>query len=204
MPDVTLGSYYIICNVCSYPIFVRGDLENNIVCDRCGEIEDRLKPKSARLTLVFSLTALIFYFPANIFPFMTIELYGSRNSSTIWGGILSLIESGSWFIALVVFLASLLIPFIKLIILFYLTLARNNNHPRFMSRLYHAVEVLGRWSMLDIFLLAVLVAIMKLGPWTVVRPEIGSFLFVLVVVFTMLASANFDPRLLWETYDKSL
>jgi paraquat-inducible protein A len=204
MPDVTLGPYYIICNVCSYPILVSGNLENNIVCDRCGEIEDRLKAKSARLTLVFSLTALIFYFPANIFPFMTIELYGSRNSSTIWGGILSLIESGSWFIALVVFLASMLIPFVKLIILFYLALAKHNNHPRFMSRLYHAVEVLGRWSMLDIFLLAVLVAIMKLGPWTVVRPELGSFLFVLVVIFTMLASSNFDPRLLWETYDKSL
>lgn len=194
-----IRSYYIICKVCSYPILVSGSLERNIICNRCGDIENRLKPKSATLTFVYSLTALIFYFPANIFPFMTIELYGSRNSTTIWSGILSLIDSGSWPIALVVFLASVFIPFLKLIILFFLALVnKNNSHPHFMSYLYHLVEVLGRWSMLDIFLLAVLVAIMKLGPWTVVKPEIGSLLFVLVVLFTMLASANFDPRLLWK------
>lgn len=198
-------SYYFICNICSNPILIKENLENNnIICDRCGEIENRLKPKSVIHTLVYSLTALILYFPANIFPFMTIELYGSRNSSTIWGGVISLQESGSWLIALVVFLASILIPFLKLISLFLLALAtRINMNPRLLTRLYRIVEALGRWSMLDIFLLAVLVAIMKLGPWTVVRPEIGSLLFVFVVLFTMLASSYFDPRLLWrEKNDK--
>ena len=88
-------------------------------CQRCGHSHKNLRPKSARLTLAFSLTALILYIPANIFPFMTIELYGNRNSSTIWGGIVSLAESGSLAIALIVFLASMLIPFVKLVILFY-------------------------------------------------------------------------------------
>ena len=183
-----------------------GDLVEDIVCDRCGEKENRLKPKSLSFTLAYSFTALILYFPANILPFMTIEMYGHINSTTIWSGILSLKESGSWPIALVVFLASMVIPGIKLVALFYLAvIGKNNTHPKFLTRLYRTVEVLGRWSMLDIFLLAVLVAIMKLGPWTVVKPEIGALLFTLVVIFTMLASAKFDPRLLWkEKNDKSL
>ncbi len=154
--------------------------------------------------MVFSMTALILYIPANLFPFMTIELYGSRNSSTIWGGIVSLAESGSLAIAIIVFLASMLIPFVKLVILFYLTSFTRQKNPKFNTKLYHMVESIGRWSMLDIFLLAVLVAIMKLGPWTAVEPGIGSLLFAIVVIFTMLASAYFDPQLLWEEENEKL
>jgi paraquat-inducible protein A len=158
-----------------------------------------MRPKNSRLALVFSLTALIFYVPAMVFPFMTVELYGNRNSSTIWSGILELAASGSMAIALIVFLASVLIPIIKLLILFYLSLSwRSKSHQQFKTSLYRFVEAIGRWSMLDIFLLAVLVAVMKLGPLTDVQPEKGSALFLLVVIFTMLASAFFDPKLIWE------
>lgn len=151
------------------------------------------------MTLAFSFTALVLYIPANIYPFMTIELYGNRNSSTIWSGVVSLFESGAWAVALVVFLASLFIPLLKLAILFYLALsARTKRHPQFKNFLYKMVEAIGRWSMLDIFLLAVLVAVVKLAPWAHVQPEFGSLMFLLVVVFTMLASAYFDPKLLWE------
>ena len=192
-------SHYFMCNFCSSSIPVQEGYQGSIDCNRCGHKNHRLKPKSAQLTLIFSLTALIFYIPANIFPFMTIELYGNRNSSTIWSGILTLIDEGSWPIAIIIFLASVLIPFLKLIILFYLSLTANTNkHSYFKTRLYHMVEVIGRWSMLDIFILAVLVAIMKLGPWTSVEPEVGSLMFACVVIFTMLASAYFDPQLLWK------
>jgi paraquat-inducible protein A len=168
-------------------------------CPRCGYHNPHPHPKSVAITLAYSLTALILYIPANIFPFMSIELYGNRNTSTIWGGIVTLIESGSWPIAGIVFLASIVIPFLKLIILFYLALtARSKKHPRFKTKLYNIIEAIGRWSMLDIFLLAVLVAILKLGPWTTVEPRIGSLLFAFVVIFTMVASASFDPNLLWE------
>ncbi|WP_413289196.1 paraquat-inducible protein A [Bdellovibrio sp. HCB337] len=160
---------------------------------------DKNHPKSISLTLAFSLTALIFYLPANFFPFMSIELYGNRNTSTIWGGIVVLVESGSWPIALIVFLASIVIPFFKLAILFYLALtATNGKHLQLKLKLYNITEAIGRWSMLDIFLLAVLVAILKLGPWTTVEPQMGSLLFALVVIFTMVASASFDPNLLKE------
>lgn len=127
------------------------------------------------------------------------ELYGTKNSSTIWGGIVSLADSGSIGIALIVFLASILIPILKLIILFYLALsAHNGSRQKFKTRLYLIVEAIGRWSMLDIFLLAVLVAIMKLGHFATVKPEIGAGIFAIVVIFTMLASAYFDPKLIWE------
>lgn len=145
------------------------------------------------------MTALIFYVPANFLPFMTIELYGDRNSSTILSGVQTLMDQRSYAVAAVVFLASILIPVMKLLILFYLAATgRNGLHPRFKMRLYHFVEAIGRWSMLDIFLLAILVALVKLGHWTSVQPEMGSLLFMFVVIFTMMASAYFDPRILWE------
>jgi paraquat-inducible protein A len=153
--------------------------------------------------MAFSLTALIFYFPANIFPFMTMELYGNTNSSTIWQGVVSLADSGSWILAVIVFLASILIPLIKLVALFYLSATSNNKtNWEFKVKLHGYIESIGRWSMLDIFLLAILVAIMKLGHWTSVKPEIGSILFAFVVIFTLLASANFDSELLRENSDE--
>lgn len=190
---------YILCNTCSHPILMSQGLQTSKVCERCGTPTRHINPLSTSWSLAFTLTALIFYIPANIYPFMTIELYGSRNSSTIWDGIISLVDAGSWPIALIVLLASIVIPFLKIMILFYLGLtASTHKHAKFKTRLYKAVEVLGRWSMLDIFLLAVLVAIMKLGPWTTVRPEPGALWFVLVVIFTIFASQYFDPKLLWE------
>jgi paraquat-inducible protein A len=140
-------------------------------------------------TLSFSLTALIFYVPANMFPFLTMEIYGNRNSATIWDGVEALMHSGSWTVAIIVFLASILIPFLKLAILFYLavtvTTEKNNS---FKMQLHTIVDNIGRWSMLDIFLLAIMVSVMKLGTWTSVEPEVGSLFFALVVIFTMLAS----------------
>jgi paraquat-inducible protein A len=199
MSNPQIQPHYLMCPVCSHPNAIDGTYSENMTCERCGNENSRLKPKSARLTLVFTMTALILYIPANILPFMTIELYGNVHSSTIWGGIVSLAESGSWPIAIVIFMASMVIPFLKLIILFYLSLtAHPDRHPKFKTRLYLIVEAIGRWSMLDIFLLAVLVAMMKLGAWTTVVPELGSLLFAAVVIFTMLASANFDPQLLWK------
>jgi len=188
-----------MCHVCSNSILAPLDPSESFQCERCGHKHVRHYQKSIQLTLAYAMTALIFYIPANLYPFMTIELYGRHNSSTIWQGIVSLAEDGSWPIAIVIFLASLLIPFLKLIILFYLSLSgKSQAHPKFKTKLYFLVEAIGRWSMLDIFLLAVLVAVMKLDRWTTVQPEMGSLLFLFVVIFTMLSSANFDPKLLWK------
>ncbi|HEX7675341.1 MAG TPA: paraquat-inducible protein A [Bdellovibrio sp.] len=156
-------------------------------------------PQAQALTLSFSVTALIFYIPANVYPFMTIEMYGMRNTSTVWGGIVTLADKGSWAIAAVVFLASIVIPFVKLAILFYLTLTDSDqNNSDLKLKLYRFVEAIGRWSMLDIFLLAVVVAVFKFGHMARVQPGIGSLMFLFVVIFTMLASAYYDPSFLEE------
>jgi paraquat-inducible protein A len=162
------------------------------------------RSKSTQRTLAYTLSALILYIPALLFPFMTMEINGIKTSSTIWQGIVTLSHSGSYFVAGIVLLASIVIPILKLSILFYLSLTQNK-HARIKLALYRFVENIGRWSMLDIFLLAVMVAIIKISPWALVYPEQGSFLFALVVVFTMLASASFDPRLMWkEGYGKKI
>lgn len=128
---------------------------------------------------------------------MTIEMYGKSNSSNIWNGVVQLSEGGSFAVAGIVFLASIVIPFLKLIILFYLSLTtKSNKNQKMKTRLYFMVEAIGRWSMLDIFLLAVMVAVLKLDHWANVTPEIGSVLFAGVVIFTMLASAFFNPLLI--------
>lgn len=191
-----------LCEVCDFELQpVEGQVT---VCGNCGHRDYSHTRRSSQLSLAFTLTALIFYLPANIFPFMSIELYGNRNSSTIWSGTISLAEDGSYGIALIVFLASILIPAVKLLILIYLSLTGDNGQrQKFKMRLYHFVEAIGRWSMLDIFLLAVLVAMVKLGHWTTVEPEKGSIMFALVVIFTMLGSAYFDPKIIWENHEKT-
>lgn len=194
------SSYH--CSICNHQLEIHPGKAST--CPQCGHKDRRFTHRSAVLSFVFSLTALIFYIPANIFPFMTIELYGNRNSSTIWSGITSLMEQRSYAIALVVFLASILIPILKLVILFYLAATGGNGKlPRFKMHLYQFIEAIGRWSMLDIFLLAVLVAMVKLGSWTTVEPGLGAAMFLLVVIFTMMASAYFDPRILWEKHGKN-
>lgn len=172
-------------------------VENVGRCKTCGTSHHRPRP-SVQQTVAYSLAALCLMLPANLYPFMIFEIYGNREEATIWGGCVSLARSGSWGIAILVFVASLVTPLLKILGLLYLSLtARNGKRPLFKTKVYHIIEIVGRWSMLDIFLLAVLVAIFKLGS-TQVEPGLGAPLFAAVVVFTMLASSAFDPRLLWE------
>ncbi|UYL07257.1 paraquat-inducible protein A [Bdellovibrio sp. SKB1291214] len=186
------------CKICGAPLGDEGTARF-VVCEKCGTINQVAKNASAHVSLACSLTALILYLPANMLPFMTLEVYGNKNTATIWGGIVTLSEGGAWGIAMVVFLASIVVPVVKLIILFYLGLTANTSgQERFKTRLYNFVEAIGRWSMLDIFLLAVLVAIMKMGPWAHAEPGAGAWMFALVVIFTMLSSAYFDPSTIWK------
>ncbi|WP_374073483.1 paraquat-inducible protein A [Bdellovibrio bacteriovorus] len=197
------GPSHSTCKICG-EILPRPEGDSSFVaCSRCGTTNRVRKADTLQITLAFAITALILYIPANFFPFMSLEMYGNRNTSTIWQGIVSLVDAGSWGIAIIIFLASILIPFVKLVILFYLGFtAQNGQNRRLKTKLYLIVEAIGRWSMLDIFLLAVLVAVMKMGHWAHAEPEIGSGVFALVVIFTMLSSAYFDPKVLWEHDDE--
>lgn len=146
--------------------------------------------KNAELCLSLSLTALILTLPANLLPFMRLELYGQGQDATVWEGVRTLYQSGEWFVALVIFAASLVIPTIKIAALIYLS-GRFMRPERVTGRdlyLHRALEVLGRWSMIDIFLVAIMVAMLKFGNLAHVEIRAGAIFFLMVVMLTMVVS----------------
>jgi paraquat-inducible protein A len=187
------------CSVCGLAQRVEPPEPGQIVaCVRCGDVLAQNRPRSASRTLAFALAALILYVPANILPIMTFDYYGATRSNTVWSGVVALTESSQWAVAAVVFLASMVVPLLKLSILFFLSLSvRWRKAQRFRTDLYRFIQAVGTWAMLDVFLVAILVAIVKMGQLASVRPGPGVVPFCFVVVFTLLATENFDPKLLW-------
>ncbi len=170
-------------------------------CVRCGSFLAAGARGSLHATAAFAVAALILYVPANVYPIMRMHFYGAYSESTVWDGVVSLAQHDQWFVAAVVFLASIAIPLLKLSVLLYLVLSTKIGFGRRLrnrARIYRFVDVIGPWAMLDVFLLAVLVALVKLGTIATILPGPGLVAFASVVVFTMLASASFDPKLIWH------
>jgi paraquat-inducible protein A len=174
-------------------------------CPRCGSRLHTRKPASVQRTWALLLAAAIFYIPANVYPIMTFTLLGSGHPDTILSGIQSLFVSGQVPIALLVLFASILVPVLKLLGLGLLLISvqcRWSWRPRTRTSLYRLIESIGRWSMLDIFMLVVLVALVQVGSLATVEPGLGSLAFGAVVVLTMLAAKSFDPRLIWDALEE--
>ncbi|HZQ74000.1 MAG TPA: paraquat-inducible protein A [Burkholderiales bacterium] len=172
-----------------------------IECCRCGAVITHFKRSSPGVTAALSLAALILYVPANLYPILRMTQYGVESQSTVWDGVVLLARANQWLVAIVVFLASIVIPLLKLAGLFFLTLTARLESRRWMrarTRLYKFIDVIGPWAMLDVFLLAILVALVKLGQVATVLPGPGLVAFTCVVVLTILASASFDPHLIWR------
>lgn len=177
------------------------DEKHNNQCLRCGESLHARAPKSLQRTLSLLITATIFYIPANVYPIMTTTNFGQEKNSTIMGGVLDLIQHGSWPIALVIFIASILVPIGKLLVLSWLCLTVNNAHKLSQLarlKLYRITEFIGRWSMVDVFVVAILVALIHAGDLISVTPGPAALAFASVVVLTMLAAITFDSRLIWD------
>ena len=173
-------------------------------CPRCGARLHQRKPDSIRRTWAFLIAALIFYFPANLMPITITTYLGSTQSDTILSGVLYFMHTGSWGIALIIFVASIVVPIAKLVILCGLLLSvqwRTRWRPRERSWLYRAIEMVGRWSMLDVFVVTVLVALVRLGYLSTIEAGPGVFFFAAVVVMTMIAAMTFDPRLMWDAME---
>jgi paraquat-inducible protein A len=170
-------------------------------CRRCGTRIAKRTSGSLHLTAAFSLAALILYVPANIFPILKLDMYGASTENTVWQGCVRLFKDGDFVVAAIVFLASILIPLLKLLGLFILVATTKLNIQRWKlprTWVYRIIEVIGRWAMLDVFVMAVLVSLVKLQRLATIIPGKGLFAFTIVVVLTILASASFDPRLIWE------
>ena len=156
-------------------------------------------PGSAARTFALALGALILFVPANVFPTLTVTAHGSTQTATVFGGVVDLWQAGMWPLAIIVVCASLLIPFLKIVGLMFLTLTEGrpaDRHAR--TRLYMVIAQIGRWSMLDVYVISLIVAVLHFGLLANARAEIGALAFVSVVIVTLMAARSFDPRLIWR------
>ena len=170
-------------------------------CLRCRAALHRRKPRSLQIAAALVLTGFILYLPANIYPVMTIVSFGHRTTTTIMGGVMQLLDGSDWPLAVIVFAASVAVPLLKLLGLSLLLLSTRfgfQGHLVDRTRLYRLIELVSRWSTVDIFVAALLTALVTLGNVATIEPGIGALAFGAVVVVTMLATACFDPRLMWD------
>jgi len=194
------------CHGCGLPTEVP-QLEPNYVahCPRCNsELHLRVRNSLSR-TWAFVLAAYFMYLPANLLPVSTIIYLDDGQPDTIMSGVISLFQKGDAPIALVLFIASIAVPAIKLLILTWLLVTvkrRSRWKPRDRTVLYRAIEFIGRWSMLDVFVISILVALVQLQAIATVYAGPGAVAFCAVVVLTMFAAETFDPRLMWDPLEE--
>ncbi|MFP4167938.1 MAG: PqiA/YebS family transporter subunit [Desulfonatronovibrionaceae bacterium] len=172
------------------------------LCRRCRHKVHTRNPASLKRTLALLSAAVIMYVPANIFPIMSTVSLGKENPSTILGGVVQLWQMGSYPVAVIIFSASVMIPLIKILSLLWLCKEcwRPGRIPvERKMKLYRGMELIGRWSMIDVFVVATLVGLVRLGNLMSVIPGPAAVSFAAVVVLTMLAAMVFDPRLLWDS-----
>ena len=153
------------------------------------------RARSLEVTAALSLAALILYVPANLYPILRMQLHGAYSESTVWDGVLSLARHGQWLVAVIVFLASIAIPLAKLLGLFFLVSSARFSPARWRRErrlVFGVIDAIGPWAMLDVFLLAVLVALVKLGDFAAMMPGPGLVAFACMVVLTMFSSASFS------------
>ncbi len=195
------------CGVCH--LLVRkpsGAAEPAGRCPRCGAALHSRKPDSLARTWALVIAALVFYVPANVLPITKVTSLGVVQSDTILSGVIYFIHSGMWPIALVIFIASVFVPMLKLLILMLLLVSvqrRSRWRPKDRTRLYRITEAIGRWSMVDIFVVTILVALVHLGALANIEAQAGAAFFAAVVVITIFAAMSFDPRLIWDAKESN-
>lgn len=195
------------CEICGEISRLAPLNQGKSICPRCGSYLALRKPNAIHRAWALLIAAYILFIPANLLPIMeTGSLFGEQND-TIMSGVLYLVASGSWPLALIVFIASILVPTAKLLCLTYLlvTTQRGSATGRQQrARLYRALEFVGRWSMLDIYVVTILSVLVQLKGLANIYPMPGTLAFGAVVVLTMLATHSFDPRLIWDTSESKV
>jgi paraquat-inducible protein A len=159
-----------------------------------------------RRTWALLIAACILYIPANLLPVMTVTSFGKGEPDTILSGVKTLIAAGMWPVAILVFFASITVPVLKIVALAFLLVSvqrRSQWRPRDRTVLYRLVESVGRWSMVDIFMISILVALVNLGAIASIVPGSGAIAFASVVILTMIAAMMFDPRLIWDARERT-
>ena len=187
------------CPVCGQ--VTRLGRRRQALCPRCGSKIHYRKPDSISRSWALLIAAFIMYIPANTEPIMYTVSLGSESGSTIMNGVLYFLHHGDWPLALVIFLASVMLPLLKILAIAYLLCSVRGNQQksrREKTRLYLIAEVMGRWSMVDVFVVALLTALVQLGTLTRIEPGPAGTAFAAMVILTMFAAMAFDPRLIWD------
>lgn len=170
-------------------------------CSRCGShLHDRI-PNSLQRTVALLIASVVLYIPANLLPIMTTDQFDRPVDSTIIGGVVILWNMGSYPVALVILIASVLVPISKILSVSTLCWTIGSHRaisPRQRMTLYRITEFIGKWSMVDVFVVAILVALIQITGIIVIRPGPAALAFAGVVIMTMLAAESFDPRLIWD------
>lgn len=192
----------LICGEC-HQLNWRAE-DDETICSRCGAVVHERRPDSLVRTWALLVTAAILYIPANLLPIMTVNFLGNGMPATIMEGVIELINADMVPIALVVFVASIVVPTFKLVGITLLLYSVQRHQPLSAKQrimMYRFIEWIGRWSMLDIFVIAILVALVNFGNLATIEANLGAAAFASVVVLTMLAAVTFDPRLIWDNTD---
>lgn len=177
-------------------------------CPRCHSRGYVRRRHSLQWTLALLLTSILLYIPANLMPIMVTEALGNKLTSTIMAGVILLWGEGSYPVAMVIFIASIMVPSLKMMAIGWLCWDANGTgkaraDSERMHLIYEVVEFVGRWSMIDVFVIAVLSALVRMGQLMSIYPDIGALLFAMVVILTMFAAMTFDPRLTWDRVNET-
>ena len=191
----------IACHACSLVCEDTLDVTGPARCPRCDTALHRRRPESIARAWAFLIAGMILYIPANLLPVMFTGQFGDDQENTVMSGIIEFWKTGSYGIALVIFIASVAVPCTKFLVLGLLLLTAQRQSRwarRERARLYRLVELIGYWSMLDVLVVAVVAALVKFQALSEVEPRIGILYFGAMVIMTMLSAMNFDPRLIWD------
>ena len=193
------------CHSCNLLSKMSGSHDHSYaLCPRCGAPLHQRKTNSLTRTWALVIAAFIFYIPANVLPITIVTSLGKTQADTIMSGVIYFVATGMWPIALVIFVASVAVPLIKLFVLSYLLISvqrKSRWRPEDRTRLYRIAEAVGRWSMVDIFVVTILVALVKLGGLATIDAGPAASYFAAVVVTTIFAAMSFDPRLIWDVME---
>lgn len=193
------------CHDCELLAEAPEEANDRLVCPRCGAALHVRKPNSLTRTWALVCTAGVLYIPANVLPMTLTSTLGTTQADTIISGVIYFMQTGSWVVAVVIFIASIFVPLAKLLILSALLLSvqfRSRWHPKDRTMLYRLTEMIGRWSMLDVYVVTILVALVKLGAVATIEAGPAAVYFAAVVVITMIAVESFDPRLIWDALEE--
>jgi len=190
---------WMLCHHC-HKLNEANDDEHQRCC-RCRAPIHMRQPHSLEYTWALTIAAIIAFIPANVLPIMTISYFGSGSPNTVLSGIATLIKLEMYPVALIVFIASFMVPLGKIagLIILMLSIQRPLNiDPKQRILLYRLVDFLGKWSMLDVFVVAIMAAVVQLGFISEIIAGPGATAFAIMVILTMFAAHTFDPRLIWD------